>query len=87
MLSQRDAGVTTERTSKKEPLSLAEVQELLASVETVAIAKGKVITTKPATETGPDELLGPTGNFRAPLLRIGSTLLVGFHEETLRSLL
>lgn len=25
-------------------------------------------------------ILGPTGNLRAPALRKGSTLLVGFHE-------
>ena len=26
-------------------------------------------------------LLGPTGNLRAPTLRVGETLLVGFNEE------
>ena len=26
-------------------------------------------------------LLGPTGNLRAPTLRLGRTLLVGFNEE------
>ena len=26
-------------------------------------------------------LLGPTGNLRAPTLKVGSTLLVGFNEE------
>jgi hypothetical protein len=31
-----------------------------------------------------DDLRGPTGNFRAPMVRIGRRLLVGFHEETLR---
>ena len=29
-------------------------------------------------------LLGPTGNLRAPTLRKGRTLLVGFDEETYR---
>lgn len=29
-------------------------------------------------------LLGPTGNLRAPALRRGKTLLVGFDEETYR---
>ena len=28
-----------------------------------------------------DAMLGPTGNLRAPTLRSGKTLLVGFNEE------
>ncbi len=32
-------------------------------------------------------LLGPTGNLRAPTLRTGRTLIVGFHEETYTRLL
>jgi hypothetical protein len=31
-------------------------------------------------------LKGPTGNYRAPIVRKGKTLLVGFHAETLESL-
>ena len=27
-------------------------------------------------------MLGPTGNLRAPCLRVGKTVLVGFDEET-----
>jgi len=27
-------------------------------------------------------MLGPTGNLRAPTLRVGKTILVGFNEET-----
>ena len=29
-----------------------------------------------------DALLGPTGNLRAPTLRVGKTLLVGFDESS-----
>jgi hypothetical protein len=32
-------------------------------------------------------LLGPTGNLRAPTLRKGRTLIVGFEEGTYRKLL
>ena len=28
-----------------------------------------------------DAMLGPTGNLRAPVLRVGKTVLVGFNEE------
>jgi arsenate reductase-like glutaredoxin family protein len=32
-------------------------------------------------------MLGPTGNLRAPTVRRGRTLLVGFHEDAYRELL
>jgi arsenate reductase-like glutaredoxin family protein len=32
-------------------------------------------------------MLGPTGNLRAPTLRVGRTVLVGFDEETYRKVL
>jgi hypothetical protein len=32
-------------------------------------------------------MLGPTGNLRAPTLRVGRTLVVGFDEETYRKVL
>jgi hypothetical protein len=31
-----------------------------------------------------EAVLGPTGNLRAPTLRVGKTLLVGFSEEVYR---
>ena len=32
-------------------------------------------------------MLGPTGNLRAPTLRVGRTLIVGFDQETYRRVL
>lgn len=40
-----------------------------------------------ANEELAGHLLGPTGNLRAPTLRIGTTLVVGFHEPTYREVL
>ncbi|HVS66894.1 MAG TPA: hypothetical protein VMT85_25685 [Thermoanaerobaculia bacterium] len=34
-----------------------------------------------------DALLGPTGNLRAPTVRVGDTLLVGFDEDQYREAL
>ena len=51
-------------------------------------AKGKRVThinmkkDKPDAATLSKLLLGPTGNLRAPALRKGKTLVVGFDEET-----
>ena len=52
---------------------------------TVYVAKGKKLDEwKPAGK--PDAatvaaMLGPTGNLRAPCLRVGKTVIVGFNEE------
>lgn len=32
-------------------------------------------------------ILGPTGNLRAPVLRVGRTLVVGFDEDTYKRVL
>jgi hypothetical protein len=55
----------------------------LKEVDEVLIAKGKAVRTVRARAATLDDLRGPTGNFRAPMVRIGRRLLVGFHAETL----
>ena len=64
-----------------------DVKALLAAVDEVVIAKGKAARALPAKEVALDDLRGPTGNYRAPMLRVGKKLLVGFHPETLEALL
>lgn len=71
------------RLAKSDPLSDKDVRALLKEVDEVVIAKGKSARTQPARETTLAELRGPTGNFRAPMMRFGRRLVVGFHEETL----
>ena len=41
----------------------------------------------PDDETLSAHLLGPTGNLRAPTVRNGNTLYVGFSEEAYRGLM
>jgi hypothetical protein len=64
---------------------------LVKAASRVVVAKGKKLEEwKPAgkaPKAAVDSLLGPTGNLRAPTLRVGTTLIVGFHEETLASVL
>jgi hypothetical protein len=51
----------------------------------VIVAKGKKVSLfKPGGKASAeivDAMLGPTGNLRAPTLRRGKTVLVGFNEE------
>jgi hypothetical protein len=56
----------------------------------VIVAKGKKTSEFAGGKAGKevvDALLGPTGNLRAPTLRKGKTLLVGFNEEIYESVL
>jgi hypothetical protein len=63
----------------------AEAKKLLGAVDVVVVAKGKKTRVLAAKETSLDDLRGPTGNIRAPLLRFGRRLLVGFSEEALKA--
>lgn len=70
------------KTTLKEKEALALVQE----VDEIYAAKGKQVVRLDLKKTKPDKaallglLLGPTGNLRAPTLRKGRTLLVGFDD-------
>jgi hypothetical protein len=86
VLDEHGAKVATER-STRDPMSEAEVRALLGAVAEVVIARGRKAERRPAREVEPKDLKGPTGNFRAPMVRQGTTLLVGFHPETLSDLL
>jgi len=51
----------------------------------IVVAKGKKVSEfKPAGKPGKDvieAMLGPTGNLRAPTIRRGKTVVVGFNED------
>ena len=85
MLRSRQVEVREER-SARQALSEDEVKALLSVVDEVWIARGKRVEKLPATAAKPDDLRGPTGNFRAPMLRRGRRLLVGFHAASLAEL-
>ena len=50
-------------------------------------AKGKKVTTldlqsaPPADDVLVGLMLGPTGNLRAPIMRVGQTILVGYNDQ------
>jgi arsenate reductase-like glutaredoxin family protein len=76
--------------AKKTTLKEKEALALAKQAEQIYAAKGKKVVhlnlkkDKPDNETLAKLLLGPTGNLRAPALRRGKTLVVGFDEETYR---
>jgi hypothetical protein len=66
---------------------------VLKGVDQLYVAKGKKVVHVDLERAKPPRaellglLLGPTGNLRAPTLRKGRTLLVGFDEATYTRLL
>jgi arsenate reductase-like glutaredoxin family protein len=74
--------VDAKKTTLKEKEALALVQE----VDEIYASKGKQVVHLDLKKGKPDRaallalLLGPTGNLRAPTLRKGRTLLVGFDD-------
>jgi hypothetical protein len=70
-----------------------EALKLAKSVSTVVVARGQKVVTFDMRAAPPDDdtlaahLLGPTGNLKAPTLRVGQTLLVGFGEPAYKQTL
>ncbi len=59
-------------------------RELALGASKIVVAKGRKVTQLAggrADEEILSAMLGPTGNLRAPTVRAGKTLLVGFDEE------
>lgn len=76
-----------ERKNRDDALALAK-----AAAKVVVARGNKVVTFDMKTAPPDDEtllahLLGPTGNLRAPTLRQGDTLVVGFAEAAYREVL
>ena len=67
--------------------------ELVKDVHEIYAMKGKRIVHYNLKKDSPSEadlkaiLLGPTGNLRAPAIRKGKILLVGFDEEVYRKVI
>ncbi len=87
MLENHSVEATEERNSRKQPLDDPSVQEILSDVDVVIVARGKKRREIAASDVTLDHLKGPTGNYRAPMVRSGGRLLVGFHPETLEEFL
>jgi arsenate reductase-like glutaredoxin family protein len=74
------ADATKERRGRDEALSLAR------SVDRIVAGRGKKVVTIDLKKDRPDDdelaavMLGPTGNLKAPTIRLGRTLVVGFSD-------
>jgi len=73
--------------AKKDRKGEAEARELLEGARKLIACRGKKVVewdlkkAPPTDEELRKHVLGPTGNLRAPTLRKGKTLVVGFHAD------
>ena len=70
-------------------LGISDAVALVENADRLVVAKGKKLTELDLNSESPTDdvvaklMLGPTGNLRAPTLRVGRTLVVGYNEEVL----
>jgi len=72
-------------------LQAEDARKLLETATEIVVAKGKKVDVFSHTASAEDEIveamLGPTGNLRAPAMRFGNMILVGFHEDVFSEVL
>ena len=71
--------------SASKKLGRKDAVALIKAANKVIVAKGKKVQSLPGGKASKEivgALLGPTGNLRAPTVRVGKTLLVGFDENS-----
>ncbi len=71
--------------ARKQKIADDDAWDLLSGAEKIVVGKGKkVVTFDPKMDSKEDILkscLGRTGNLRAPTLKIGNMLVVGFNDD------
>lgn len=84
----REAAVVKESVDAgKDPFGPKQALELAKQAQRIVAARGKKVVTLDLKKDRPDDdailslLLGPSGKLRAPTIRKGKTLLVGFNDE------
>ena len=92
-LAKHKVTVGEQADAKKATIKGTHALDVLDGIDDLYVAKGKKVEHVDLKKAKPDRatllglLLGPTGNLRAPTLRRGRTLIVGFEEETYKKLL
>lgn len=90
LIAAKKIRIAAEVDCKKSPLDASALLDLLSNLESVVVTKGKKVLQLSA-QTDQNEILavaiGRSGNLRAPSLRNGKTLLVGYVDEAYSELL
>ena len=92
-LARHKIAVAAQADAKRATIKGEAALAVLKDVDELYAAKGKKVVHVDLKREKPDKatllglLLGPTGNLRAPTIRKGRTLIVGFDEATYSKLL
>ena len=74
-----------ETVSANQKLQASDARKLLGSANTLITMKGKKVSEfslkSKVDKDAVDAMLGPTGNLRAPTIRVGKTYLVGYNQD------
>ena len=85
MLNRNNIACETVADARKASLAEEEAWQVLAAAREIIVAKGKKRLVfdprRDSRETILKETLGRSGTLRAPTLRIGDRLLVGYNDE------
>ena len=77
-----------EKVPASKKLGEPEARELARQAGTLIVAKGKKLSEFAAgagvSRDAIAAMLGPTGNLRAPTVKVGKTVLIGFNESAYR---
>lgn len=86
-LAKNKLDVVEQVDARKQRLGPAEAIQLAREAKQLIVARGKKVVRLDLKRDAPcDEeltalLIGPSGNLRAPTMRVGKTLLVGFEAD------
>lgn len=90
-MSEKKVEIAVEEDARKKSYSGEAALQLLAEGEKVCVAVGKkVVEFDPATmdrDLFLKKVVGPSGNLRAPTVRVGKVFYVGYHPEMYKTLL
>lgn len=85
MFAERGTTIGERVEARQRPLAAEQAWKLLKGAGEILVGQGKkVVTLHPATDSREEILahcLGRSGTLRAPTLKIGTRLLVGFNDE------
>ncbi|MCM2271983.1 MAG: hypothetical protein NDJ18_05450 [candidate division Zixibacteria bacterium] len=92
-LAKKKVEIKSRTSTKQQSYSETQARGLLEGIEVLISLKGRSVVrvdlrkAKPGWVELAKLMIGPTGKLRAPVIRKGKTLIIGFHNETYCELL
>ena len=77
----RETVPASRKLGRPEALAMARAAQQLIAAKGKKVTRIDLRTAPPADDVLAALLLGPTGNLRAPVMRVGQTMLVGYNDD------